>query len=64
MVEAICHASKELGLPSEVMRNVLRLIRSVETAVHDDKIGLIAEMPQVDQAELLESLIQEYCQKL
>ncbi len=63
MHESTCHAAKALGLSAEVISNVLRLIKSVQEAAHEDKIKLIAAAP-VDQAELMDSLIQEYCDKL
>jgi len=64
MVEAVCHAAKVLGWTEEVMSNVLRLIESVEEAAHGDKIELMASTPHVNQAELLDSLIEEYCDKM
>ena len=62
MGESVCHAARILGLPAEVMSNALRLIQSVEGAVHARQLGLAA--PRVNQSELLESLMQEYCDRL
>lgn len=63
MGESVCHAARELSLPPEVMRNFFRLIKSVKEAVDDEKLTLIVA-PRVNQAELLDSLIDEYSRKL
>lgn len=64
MAEAVCHAAEILGLPAEVVNSFLKLIKSVEEGVHDQKVNLAAAPPCVDRTELLDRLIQEYCDKL
>lgn len=64
MVETVGNAARQLGLPNEVMGNFLRLVESVEEAVHEKTLSLKATAPHVNQAELLESLIDEYSHKL
>ena len=64
MISKACQPTYTLGLPEKVVNNVLRLIRSVEEAVNEQKIDFHQRKLHPDQTELLDSLIQEYSLKL